>query len=309
MIGLEGYELMLDRTSNAVRGRYPVVILYNQNGKVCQKLSGVSLSPKEWDAKRNEPLEGIAQYEQVVRQILMSSMSLSYSGLIEVPEEPTFEEFREDQIKGEAVPKDKEKQDCSPTLHWNPNEPVWIQGVVFSSDFTSSVRLGNCHYQPSSGFCDWKQASPITPVKPASDTSAQLEPKRPRSKPIKKQVTQPKDSSAYWTIDAGLKKKKQVVDSSLKMLDQPRIYPVLWTSRTLADGSHPILIQYNYKSVRKYKGVGIKLRKKQWCEDRARPVPSTPDYEAIMAAIDRTMREFQKEMEATTAELRARRSG
>lgn len=295
---------MLDRSSDPVRGRYPVVILYTQNGEVCRMLSGVSLSPKEWDAKRNEPLEGIAQYEQVVRQISMTCMSLSYSGLTEVIDEPAYEDFPEDQFKEVVAPKEHVEQVCAPTLHWNPYEPVWLQGFVFSSDCTSAARIGNGHYQPSSGFCDWQQVSPVTAAKTPSDTSAQLAPKDPGPKSITKEVTQLMDSSAYWTIDAGLIEEKKTVDRLLKRLDKPRIYPVLWTSKTLADGSHPVVIQYSYKSVRKYKSVGISLLDKQWCKHQARPARSTPDYEAIMVAIDWTMREFQEEMEPTTAMLR-----
>ena len=48
----------------------------------------------------------------------------------------------------------------------------------------------------------------------------------------------------------------------------PTISAVLYSSKTLANGEHPIMLRVSYNGQRKYKSLGISCSEKQWNEKK-----------------------------------------
>ena len=71
----------------------------------------------------------------------------------------------------------------------------------------------------------------------------------------------------------------------------PMIYPVLFKSKLLKSGGHPVLVVYSHKGKRKTLATGISLLNNQWDHRYARPLRDVPDYDTLMCKIGQTMRE------------------
>ena len=50
----------------------------------------------------------------------------------------------------------------------------------------------------------------------------------------------------------------------------PTITPILYTSKTLANGEHPIMLRVCYNGKRSYKSLGIYCKSTEWNKDRKR---------------------------------------
>ena len=50
----------------------------------------------------------------------------------------------------------------------------------------------------------------------------------------------------------------------------PTISAILYTSKTLANGEHPIMLRVCYNGKRKYKSMGISCKPQEWSDDKQR---------------------------------------
>lgn len=50
----------------------------------------------------------------------------------------------------------------------------------------------------------------------------------------------------------------------------PTISAILYTSKTLANGEHPIMLRICYNGKRKYKSMGISCKPQEWSDDKQR---------------------------------------
>ncbi len=67
---------------------------------------------------------------------------------------------------------------------------------------------------------------------------------------------------------------------------------VLYKSKTLADGSHPLMVRITKDRQRKYVSTGLSLQLKHWDEAKAEPRRSCPDRPAVEATIGKWKAKF-----------------
>lgn len=76
------------------------------------------------------------------------------------------------------------------------------------------------------------------------------------------------------------------------------ITAVLYTSKTLANGEHPVMIRVSYNGKRNYKSTGVTCSKKYWNEKKELINKGYPNYEALNTIIQQKKSELlNKELE------------
>lgn len=65
----------------------------------------------------------------------------------------------------------------------------------------------------------------------------------------------------------------------------PSISVVLYTSKQLANGEHPIMLRVSYNNQRKYKAIGVSCQKKDWNEQKGEVRGNTPTIISINTLI------------------------
>ena len=74
------------------------------------------------------------------------------------------------------------------------------------------------------------------------------------------------------------------------------IEAVLYTSKTLSNGQHPILLRLTKNRKRKYISLHISLRQDQWDAEKCKPRRNCPDRERIEALIQQKTKELQHQI-------------
>lgn len=69
---------------------------------------------------------------------------------------------------------------------------------------------------------------------------------------------------------------------------------ILYTSKILSNGEHPIVIRLYDGNKRKYISTGYHSNKAQWDEKKQRPKRSHPFYSDVMAILDAKLAEVSK---------------
>ena len=67
---------------------------------------------------------------------------------------------------------------------------------------------------------------------------------------------------------------------------------ILFTSKTLANGEHPIMLKITKNRLRKYIGLGINCSLKYWNKEKELPKPNHPKRTEIVSLINRFEKEF-----------------
>lgn len=71
---------------------------------------------------------------------------------------------------------------------------------------------------------------------------------------------------------------------------------VLYTSKTLANGNHPLMIRICKDNKKKYKSIGISLDSKYWDENKNQPRRNCPNINHIKQVISEKLTEYQKQI-------------
>ena len=81
-----------------------------------------------------------------------------------------------------------------------------------------------------------------------------------------------------------------------------RVEPILYTSKTLNNGEHPIMIRFTYKGKRKYVSLGISCSVNHWNKKENSPTRKHPLYKEIHILITEKVNELRKEVYSKEAE-------
>ena len=75
-----------------------------------------------------------------------------------------------------------------------------------------------------------------------------------------------------------------------------KVEPLLYTSKTLSNGEHPIMIRFTHKGKRKYVSLGISCSANQWNKKDKSPTRKHPLYKEIQILISEKVNEYRKEV-------------
>jgi integrase len=81
-----------------------------------------------------------------------------------------------------------------------------------------------------------------------------------------------------------------------------RVEPILYTSKTLKNGEHPIMIRFTYKGKRKYVSLGVSCSANHWNKKEKSPTRKHPLYKEIHILITEKVNELRKEVYSKEAE-------
>lgn len=81
-----------------------------------------------------------------------------------------------------------------------------------------------------------------------------------------------------------------------------RVEPTLYTSKTLKNGEHPIMIRLTYKGKRKYVSLGVSCSVTQWNKKEKSPIRKHPLYKELHILIIEKVNELRKEVYNKEAE-------
>lgn len=74
---------------------------------------------------------------------------------------------------------------------------------------------------------------------------------------------------------------------------RPTIKAILFTSKTLANGEHPIMLRVNFNGSRKYKSLGISCSPKYWNKDKSEVRKSHPQAKLLNKTIETAVNKAQ----------------
>ena len=75
-----------------------------------------------------------------------------------------------------------------------------------------------------------------------------------------------------------------------------KVEPLLYTSKTLSNGEHPIMIRFTHKGKRKYVSLGISCSVNQWNKKDKSPTRKHPLYKEIQILISEKVNEYRKDV-------------
>ena len=75
-----------------------------------------------------------------------------------------------------------------------------------------------------------------------------------------------------------------------------KVEPLLYTSKTLSNGEHPIMIRFTHKGKRKYVSLGISCSANQWNKKDKSPTRKHPLYKEIQILISEKVNEYRKDI-------------
>ena len=75
-----------------------------------------------------------------------------------------------------------------------------------------------------------------------------------------------------------------------------KVEPLLYTSKTLSNGEHPIMIRFTHKGKRKYVSLGISCSANQWNKKDKSPTRKHPLYKEIQILISEKVNEYRREV-------------
>ncbi|MDD7010003.1 MAG: Arm DNA-binding domain-containing protein, partial [Candidatus Cryptobacteroides sp.] len=75
---------------------------------------------------------------------------------------------------------------------------------------------------------------------------------------------------------------------------RPTIKAILFTSKTLANGEHPIMLRVNFNGSRKYKSLGISCLPKDWNKEKSEVRKSHPQAKLLNKTIETAVNNAQK---------------
>ena len=318
MDGLQGCSLWLDLDAEPKKGRYPVVALYKGE----KESSGVYLKIEDWDNDLCEPKRAITDYGLKVCQIQLACRRLSHRVSIgelskgtnlgtDWIEEPEFsvDENEEEvhEAKNVVALTDRFHELTNSNVCQYPQVPMYIQETSFVADCTHCIDMGGYQYRPnlkpllqpmSLSNC-WNSVVIKDYTTEAIKSTPKEERKRTKTTTVKplEQTDCPKNNhlpiniDAYWSDKDGFIGGREKVKTLFRLSGIPMIYPVLFKSKLLKSGGHPVLVVYSHKGKRKTLATGISLQNNQWDHRYARPLRDLPDYDTLMCKIGQTMRE------------------
>lgn len=79
-----------------------------------------------------------------------------------------------------------------------------------------------------------------------------------------------------------------------KLVMNTTLTTVLYTSKTLSDGTHPLMLRLTKNRRIKYISLHISLDAKFWNFDKSRPKRNCPDKERINTLIETKTKELQE---------------
>ena len=75
-----------------------------------------------------------------------------------------------------------------------------------------------------------------------------------------------------------------------------KVEPLLYTSKTLSNGEHPIMIRFTHKGKRKYVSLGISCSANQWNKKDKSPTRKHPLYKEIQILISEKVNEYRRDV-------------